>query len=162
MVKTWFTSDLHLGHKNILKFQPNRKYYSIEEHNAGIVRYLNEKINPKDTLWILGDVAFGKDNLKYVKEINAKYKRLVLGNHDTYDAADYISAGFSKVFGMVTFKEFILTHAPIHVQQLDTRYKFNIHGHMHNENINDKRYVNVNWDMSIPKTLEEIRYKCGS
>ena len=159
MVRTWFTSDLHLGHTNILKFQPNRRYRNLEEHNIGVIREINELVNPNDTLWIPGDVAFGKGNLKYVKEINAKYKRLVLGNHDTYNVVDYISAGFSKVFGMVTYKEFILTHAPLHEQQLNTRYKYNIHGHMHNESIPDNRYVNVNWDMSEPKSLEHIREK---
>lgn len=158
MNRTWFTSDLHLGHKNILAYQPNRQYQSIENHNEEIVRELNALIKPNDTLWILGDVAFGKDNLNYVKEIKAKYKRLVLGNHDTYNVADYISAGFSKVFGMVPYKEFILTHAPIHPQQLDTRYEYNIHGHLHEVNLPDPRYINVNWDMSMPLTLEDVRY----
>jgi calcineurin-like phosphoesterase family protein len=157
MNTTWFTSDLHLGHKNIITYQKNRNFKNIDEHNEAIINKLNELIKPKDTLWILGDVAFGKANLHYVKEINAKHKRLVLGNHDTYDAVDYISAGFSKVFGMVTFKEFLLTHAPVHSQQLDTRYKYNIHGHLHNESIDDKRYINVNWDITKPLTLEEIR-----
>jgi calcineurin-like phosphoesterase family protein len=55
-------------------------------------------------------------------------------------------------------KEFILTHCPIHPSQLEYRYKYNIHGHVHENSINDPRYINVSAEVIdyTPKTLEEL------
>ena len=185
MRHSWFISDLHFGHKSILAFEketrpfaskeliqaielrkpiPKDLQYELENslriHNSYIVNKINSYVNPTDTLWILGDLAFGtKDNLKYVEQIVCRNKKLVLGNHDVFPMADYISAGFSKIFGMVRHKEFVLTHAPIHPEQLETRYKANIHGHLHDWDIEDSRYINVNMDRNkcTPITLEQIR-----
>lgn len=159
--RVYFISDLHLGHKNILKYNPETRgvFRDIGDHNRRVVDIINRDVKQKDILWILGDVAFGKENLKYIRMINCSKINLVLGNHDVYNIESYMEAGFNKVFGMCEYKEFVLSHMPVHTQQLDTRYKYNIHGHLHNEVIEDTRYFNVNIDVlgirAIP--LEEIR-----
>jgi calcineurin-like phosphoesterase family protein len=49
-----------------------------------------------------------------------------------------------SVSGMIDYKEkAILTHCPIHPSQLEFRYSFNIHGHVHKNSIDDARYINV-------------------
>lgn len=187
MKQTWFISDLHFGHPNILTYmQKERPFASpslidklderngvgpefqdelwntLELHNQHIVNTINEYVNPTDTLWILGDVAFkNKDALQYVTKINCRNKNLVLGNHDNYSMDEYMAVGFNKIRGMARHKEFILTHAPIHPDQLEYRYKANIHGHLHTYDVDDSRYVNVNIDRTggIPVSMQQIRDK---
>lgn len=159
--RTLFIGDTHFGHKNIINWSDDRKKYSdIQEHDEGLVDIWNSVVRPKDNVFHLGDVAFGKHNLKWVKQLNGN-KKLILGNHDTYPVEDYIDAGFNKVFGIVNYKEFILSHAPLHTTQLEYRWKYNIHGHIHKpeEYDLDVRYINVNADAIglTPVTLEEIR-----
>tara|TARA_R110000737_G_C14620887_1_gene493089 strand:- start:5435 stop:6025 length:591 start_codon:yes stop_codon:yes gene_type:complete len=82
----YVTSDLHFSHENILKHQPNRKFDSIEEMNEGIVEEWNSVATSKDTIYILGDVAFLGSNFitaTLLARLNGTIK-VVPGNHD-YD-----------------------------------------------------------------------------
>ena len=47
MAKIFFTSDLHFGHKNIIRYD-NRPFLSVEEMDAEIVRRWNAKVSPDD------------------------------------------------------------------------------------------------------------------
>ena len=80
---TWYTSDWHLGHKNILHFGSGRPFASIEEHDTELVRRHNAVVAPSDTVVVLGDVAMGKieESLALCKQMNGS-KILVCGNHD--------------------------------------------------------------------------------
>ena len=46
----YFISDLHLGHKNVLKFD-NRPFINIEEHDKTIIDNWNNKVNDNDD-WV--------------------------------------------------------------------------------------------------------------
>lgn len=87
---TYFTSDLHIGHVNILQYEPDRFDFlglapddGVTEMNEGIVRLWNSQVNPDDTVYVVGDVAMGKvaENIEYVRQLNGT-KYLVMGNHD--------------------------------------------------------------------------------
>ena len=81
---TWFTSDNHWGHKNILKFCPDsRKFSSVEEMNQAMITRWNEQVKPKDTVYMLGDVFFYRPEraLAIMRQLNGR-KHLILGNHD--------------------------------------------------------------------------------
>ena len=47
-----YTSDLHLNHKNILKYD-KRPFNSIEEHDKGIIDNINSLVKETDELYIL-------------------------------------------------------------------------------------------------------------
>lgn len=49
----YFISDLHLGHKNVLKFD-NRPFINIEEHDKTIIDNWNNKVNDNDDVYVLG------------------------------------------------------------------------------------------------------------
>lgn len=185
MRQAWFISDLHFDHPNILEFEretrpfasdilvgalEKRKPLSVELqselkdtlkiHNEYIIDRINSFVLKHDTLWILGDIGFSNaESVKNVEKFKCQNKKLVLGNHDIHPMAVYVSAGFTKIHGMARHKEFVLTHAPIHPDQLDERYSANIHGHLHDYDIEDDRYINVNMDRNgcTPITLAQIR-----
>jgi calcineurin-like phosphoesterase family protein len=158
--KIFFIGDTHFSHKNILQFCPeSRPFSSIKEHDETIVELWNSTVSDNDIVYHLGDVAFGgADNLRYVKYLNGT-KHLIMGNHDHYRIMDYVEAGFIKIQGVMKYKEFVLSHVPLHPDSM--RWGYNIHGHIHDasQNINDPRYINVNADVQglIPRSLDSIR-----
>ena len=103
----WFTSDLHLGHDNIIRFC-DRPYTDVDEMNADLVRRYNEVVGRHDTVWILGDLCMGKllESLSWVKKMHGT-KYLVPGNHDrmfkcqgmkyTNTVQPYLDAGIAEV-----------------------------------------------------------------
>src|ERR1700722_9886157 len=78
----FFTSDLHLGHQNIIGFC-DRPYNTVHEMNEDLVARFNSRVHPQDEVWILGDLCMGKLDLslEFVQRMNG-IKYLVPGNHD--------------------------------------------------------------------------------
>ena len=87
-------------------------------------------------------------------------KILICGNQDLdhHTMKDLVEA-YDEVYALKKYKEFWLSHAPIHPDEL--RGKVNIHGHTHYHNIADDRYVNVSMEQInyTPIELHEIRAK---
>lgn len=82
MSNLFFTSDVHFGHSNIIKFC-NRPFASVEEMNEGLIERWNAVVNPGDTVWSLGDFAFMPfdKTMEVIKRLNGDL-HMVLGNHD--------------------------------------------------------------------------------
>lgn len=157
MNNVWFISDTHFGHKNIIKYEAEKRpFNSIEEHDETLIENWNKCVKKNDTIWHLGDVAFGVHTLdKVMPRLNGN-KRLVLGNHDCYAMETYLKY-FNKIFGVVFFKEFILSHVPLHKN--NTRVMYNLHGHLHSKNIDDPGYFNCSVEQHNlrPVNLDVIR-----
>lgn len=171
-----FTSDLHLGHKNILKYRPG--FTSTKEHD----NFMIDKILslPKRTLLtIVGDFIFDSDD--FYDQIHRIEKarcqiQVVMGNHDSkklYQLPNNISIEL-PIFSL---KNMWVSHCPIHPGEMRGRIG-NIHGHLHNEVVTtekfisryggiidepvivpDNRYFNVNIDVNQYEfvTLEQIK-----
>lgn len=79
----WFTSDLHFFHDRILEFHPKRKEIfgnTVEKAKEAMIQLWNSRVNKKDTVYILGDLAFGEveDKRKLFTQIkNIKFKKSV-------------------------------------------------------------------------------------
>jgi calcineurin-like phosphoesterase family protein len=80
---TWFTSDLHFNHVNIMKYGRNEHFDSLEEMNEMIVENHNSVVAPLDHVIVFGDVVMGKraEGLPFIERMNGR-KTLILGNHD--------------------------------------------------------------------------------
>lgn len=78
----FYTSDLHLGHANVIKFD-NRPFANVDEMDQCIITRWNERVSDEDTVYILGDVCHrnSKDSSWYLKQLRG-HKILILGNHD--------------------------------------------------------------------------------
>lgn len=79
----YFTSDLHLGHTNIIKFC-NRQFGTIQAMNSHIVECWNKTITKEDEVYFLGDfsLTLSKKGARYfLYKLNGK-KYFLKGNHD--------------------------------------------------------------------------------
>lgn len=156
-MSVWFCSDLHFGHKNIQKF---RHHVTSEEDNRNkIKKDWKTLVTKRDDVYVLGDACFTMDTINDFQELPGR-KFLIRGNHDELDTQVYLKV-FDSVYGLKRYKEFWLSHAPIHPDEL--RGKVNLHGHVHYSSINDNRYFNCcveniykMFDRSLIR-LEEIR-----
>lgn len=81
-VNIWFTSDLHFGHKNIIKFC-NRPWETTEEMDEALIANWNSVVGEKDIVFDLGDFAFATNGRwkELIQRLNGKHY-LILGNHD--------------------------------------------------------------------------------
>jgi len=152
MSRTYVISDLHLGHKNILKFAGKYRDWatSVDEHDYVLIERIRSVCRSKrDLLYILGDVAMDVNKLELLKDIPAR-KILVRGNHDTFQDGVYRKY-FDSIQGIVqkryNSKGYWFSHAPVHPQEL--RGRRNVHGHVHansileNRLVPDSNYINV-------------------
>lgn len=157
--RIWLISDTHFGHSNILKYEPVlRPFKTIQQHDEELIYRWNHVVKPDDTVWHLGDVAFGRENLEVLDRLNGR-KNLVPGNHDAYGWELYLKR-FNKVLPYAKLGGAFLSHVPIHECQF-SRVVGNIHGHMHSKTVNDPRYVNVSVEQTdlAPILLEKVLAK---
>lgn len=84
---TWIISDTHFDDPDLIHAYVDRP--SAEEQ----VKRINAKCGRADTLIILGDVG----DISYVRQLRAKYKILVMGNHDS-GASNYKRQIFKQKF----------------------------------------------------------------
>jgi calcineurin-like phosphoesterase family protein len=75
----YFTSDLHLGHKNIIRLS-NRPFETIEEMDAELIARYNATVKPGDTVYDLGDFSF-RNPKNYLDQLNVQPIR-IKGSHD--------------------------------------------------------------------------------
>lgn len=84
MSNIFFTSDTHFGHTNILQFC-NRPFHSVQEMNEALINNWNNVVRPEDTVYHLGDFAFGGSQLwnDVLSKLNG-HIYLILGNHKIF------------------------------------------------------------------------------
>lgn len=152
--KIWFTSDLHKGHKNIVKFQKERKSIMgitddmtdteiLKKHDEWIINMWNMTVGKHDHVYILGDLSFDtpEETVKFLGKLNGK-KHLIIGNHDKS------CKGLENYFESVSqIKEFpikkhqynfleeniylVLCHFPMVAWNRRLHGAFHLHGHTH-------------------------------
>lgn len=163
--RIWFVSDLHLSHKNIIKYC-SRPFDNVDQMNEILIQNWNKKIGVEDRVFVLGDFALcGKDKIiEFGNQLKGK-KILVLGNHESGSLKTYFEAGFELIYRHpIYFNNWILSHVP-----LPNCPCVNIHGHLHQKKVDDcidfKKgkypYINVSVDQInfSPIKLEEIEEK---
>lgn len=165
MSNVYHISDLHLGHRKILHYSPERGGTNVIEHSEWIVEQWNSVINKKDIVWVHGDVCFDREHMKYLGMLNGK-KRMIWGNHDIFKLEEY-QEYFEEVVGFRKRNKLWLSHSPVHPDEL--RGCINVHGHVHAnsvrlnqiDNLYDPRYFNVCVEAcnGIPVHVNEIKQR---
>jgi calcineurin-like phosphoesterase family protein len=137
-MNTWFTSDNHFSHKNIHKFCPaTRPHSDPTEMDNHMINRWNTQVHPEDTVWMLGDVFFSKEEraLQIIRRLNG-HKHLVYGNHDqVIRNSTPIQAFFESI---QEYKELVidgtklcLFHYPIYEWNKIHHGVVHLHGHIH-------------------------------
>ena len=173
-MNTFFTSDLHFNHQNIMKFcpDPRGQFKTVEHMNEALIRNFNSVVSNQDTLYILGDVCFGRieDGVELVKRLNGN-KVLVTGNHDRKFIQHPKFLAEKKMMGIteVVPEKFItldnikihMYHFPIEEWDQCHRGSFHFHGHQHNgkSQVIKHRRMDVGVDSNdlFPYSWKEIK-----
>ena len=146
-MNTFFTSDSHYHHKNIIKYC-NRPFHDIEEMKEGLIERWNKVVSEGDTVYHLGDFAFGGISAweEIIPRLNGNIT-LILGNHDLKQHAtnkDIILDSFKEVCFQ---KQIIINDNLIYMNHYpllcypDPLTNWNLFGHVHsgpNYNGSDK------------------------
>jgi calcineurin-like phosphoesterase family protein len=152
-----------------------RGFSTVEEHDEHIIAKWNSVVNKRDVTYILGDVTMEKKSSYPLLDRLNGVKHVVLGNHDRRQDVPHLLQHVESVGAMIQYKGVMLTHCPIHPMELDYRFKYNIHGHIHDkvvtkdiyefgyktDTVPDERYICVSCERVdyLPKSLEELGIK---
>ena len=136
----YVTSDLHLGHENVIKFD-NRPFQDVEEMDRTLIALWNETVSRKDTVYILGDFSWygGKKTNEILKQLNGK-KILIVGNHDNrfLDDEEFNRKLFAGIYDYFELKEnhvrYVMFHYPIADFHGKLKGAIHLYGHIHNTN----------------------------
>ena len=179
MIK-FFTSDLHLGHKNVITYC-NRPFKTVEHMNEQLIRRINERAHPDDVLIHVGDFACygrerGQENNRtnpksYLEQINPQIIPLK-GNHDVNNKVKYIGTGMIMSIGKIGV--ITISHHPTTDPKCPEQFRtkgnalgYHICGHVHQlwKHYYDKEHnkLNINvgidvWNYNIVSEQELINY----
>jgi calcineurin-like phosphoesterase family protein len=170
--KYWFTSDLHLGHKNILSYDP-RPFSSIEEHDAAILGNLQALVKPWDDLYILGDFGFSKEDalIAYFLQLPNCNRYFIKGNHDRSKLHCKLYAKYGTYLGeqkRIKIKEdgqeIVLNHFPMRSwDKSHHNTTFHLYGHHHGglspefSNWGKSMDVGINTNFYFPYEYQQIK-----
>lgn len=145
---TWFTSDTHFGHKNIIKYC-NRPFANVDEMNEAIIDKWNSKINPTDYVWHLGDFSFDNDNnnRSYFNRLNG-HKCLIIGNHDH---TSVLNLNWIKKLHYAEIRldglNIVLSHYKFQVWNRMNHSSIHLYGHSHAALKANRQSIDVGVDM---------------
>ena len=150
MRKTFFISDPHFGHRNILTFD-NRPFRTIEEHDEALINNWNSVVGEDDEVWILGDFSWygSTKTIEIFNRLNGK-KNLCIGSHDHKLLRDkHVRSLFNEVCDykelQVDGYNIVLCHYPIPCYRDHFYGWIHFYGHVH---------VSFEWNM-----MERMQYE---
>jgi calcineurin-like phosphoesterase family protein len=81
-MNVWFTSDLHLGHSNIIRLA-GRPYTDVIQMDEALVANWNSRVGRDDRVYLLGDLSFHRPEITrdFVRRLHGEI-HLIVGNHD--------------------------------------------------------------------------------
>jgi len=136
--------------------------------NKVIINNVNEDVGENDTLILAGDLTIkGPEFIhplsRLINKIKCKKKILILGNHDTIKALDYVhKIGFWSVHTSLELetKDIIVVHDPA-LSAIDRQRLF-VGGHIHDLFVTSKNFINVGVDVwnfrPVPyEKIDELR-----
>lgn len=136
----FFTADLHLWNKNIIKYT-QRPFSSYERMTEALISLQNETLSEDDTLFDLGDYSLKSSTfIRLYEKLEPQLKtikgrHLILGNHDSLKPFTYVNTElFTTVHTAFWFEyeglKFVLNHDPC-VFQPGLQFDIGICGHVH-------------------------------
>jgi calcineurin-like phosphoesterase family protein len=148
--KIFVISDLHINHFNIIRYT-GRPFLSEKHQTDTIVTRWNSTVSSNDEIIVCGDFAFiNKDFDSSIINTLKGHKILIIGNHDRKSKNYYSEHGFDFVCESLALRDILFTHYPLDeifplhvVKELLCKYQYNIHGHIHEKETTNTRFINV-------------------
>ena len=168
-MRIFFTSDLHFGHENVLKFD-DRPFETVEEMDEELSRRWNNKVDKGDLVYVLGDLIWKTANneaLSILKRLNGQII-LIKGNHDRFiknataknalaGLKDYDDICVALADG--TTRRCILSHYFMPFYNGHRQNAIHLHGHSHNT---EEHYLELGIIQAIKKNGYEPKvYNVG-
>lgn len=176
MSKVYVAADPHFGHAGVRNFPPRDEWagnMTMEQHDEMLVTQWNAVVTKRDKVYLLGDVGMDRPMGYVTQGIIPRLLgtiTVVGGNHDTAEILTHFNKTAGAISKSVLNKRIIMTHIPIHPQEM--RWDYNIHGHLHgnvvrkeariyqhaNVGTPDPRYICVSMEHIdyTPKLLEQV------
>jgi calcineurin-like phosphoesterase family protein len=127
-----FLADPHFQHERILQDFSIRDFPTIEDHDQHIIDKINEYVQHKDELWILGDFCWDDKPGKWREKINCREVHFIYGNHDSREKC---SKAFSTCHDLRVIKiggvKTVLCHYPMVYWDGSHHGNFHLYGHLH-------------------------------
>lgn len=159
MKNIFFISDTHFSHHGVCKFlradnvTKLRPWDTIEEMDEVLVENWNSIVGPRDKIYHLGDVFINRKARFILDRLNGD-KVLIKGNHDIFSLDNY-TPYFRDIRAYLVREEFVASHVPVHPSVIG-RFKFNVHGHLHEHRVLD---INGNIDKDyFSVCVEQVNY----
>lgn len=167
----WFTADLHLGHRNVIRYS-KRPFKDVEEMDEALVTNWNDVVRPGDSVYVVGDFSFHRrEQSKQLFQRLAGQKFLVRGNHDKEDK---VNALFGWVKDLYTVKvpdpdapggtqRIVLCHYALRVWDRAHYGTWSAFGHSHGTLPDDPRLrstdVGVDPNGYFPVSYDQLKAK---
>jgi calcineurin-like phosphoesterase family protein len=167
----WLTADLHLGHKNVLEYEPCRKSVcaNVAEMCTVLIKNWNTVVGKSHAL-NLGDLSL--TNAEITRSLISGMTgntRFLLGNHDRCRSLTWWKRIYQHVYDTPIIVDatpsteqpalVIFSHQPVSLHYMDEYgADYNIHGHMHSKCLASKKHFCVsiehtNW---MPIELKQV------
>lgn len=144
----YFTSDYHVGHANVIKFD-KRPFIGVEEMNQELITRWNSVVDQNDIVFYLGDLFFRcrfEMAKEFVDQLNGKI-HFIMGNHDRFRDIKKLDR-FERIYGDDTalggatiqvkdqdanrgYQDIVLCHYAILSWNKGHYGSWHLHGHSH-------------------------------
>ena len=142
----YFIGDLHVGHKNVIKYD-NRPFSDIHEMNECLINNWNSVISDTDIVYYMGDLSLcGSDMTKwFVSQLNGVIN-FIIGNHDNIKNIKNLNR-FDKIYEYGTevnikddndstkrsggYQRIVLSHYPFLSWNGCNHNSWHLHAHCH-------------------------------
>lgn len=170
MGKSFWTSDPHFFHANIIKYC-SRPWANVYDMNEALIENWNSVVDYEDDVFVLGDVALLGGNPNGKKEVENILRRLngnkylIYGNHDKQavrQAAGFIEKVDYKTV-TVNNQYIVMSHYPMVTWHGSHRNSWMLHGHCHGTLARDMstRRLDVGVDVPMwnytPVSFEQLK-----
>lgn len=163
MKKTFFSSDYHLGHANVIKYD-NRPFSDVHEMDKTIIKNHNSVVGKDDDFYFLGDLSFNKPKTEdYLRQLNGNLF-FILGNHDHKETIElYKKYGtylgdFKEI--AVNGQKITLCHYALKVWNRSHHGTWHLYGHSHGslpDDIHSRSFdIGINCTNYFPLEFAEI------
>lgn len=156
MKSTWFISDTHFSHTNIIRYS-KRPFADAQAHDEQLIANWNAHVKPGDDVFFVGDLVFGKkEHALPLRQRLTGNIHFIEGNHDT--AAHQIRDTFIwfREVKMIKVNEqkIWLSHYAHRVWEASHHGVWHLYGHSHHSLVDDPNALS--FDVGVDSTAVRL------